>query len=346
MRHWLSPLNVLLVIGLTSAAIFQNCAQKFESECTDCDEWRSIVALEEDEQQQARIAYYDEMQSKVLNDDPTLMLKKNKDQIQSEQAQKFGEEFAAFARLEKGFSGEVFNIYSGDINSESAQLNVSDGRIHAIHRSYADTQFAISYPMPDTDQILIGVYFGFRAQDIRMVINGKLILTSDPEYRFTQSSGVVNFSYLEKRINSTNAALELMIFGRKLSSYELACLSRHTGRLNELNFVLYDGEIEPDSDVDFIQERPEFLAARNILKANSCFKCHGGWINYGEYNFISSGLVSARRPSHSPLWTRMRGTTEIDRDGKKKNMPPNGNAVPVSELDLIKSWILSIEEIN
>ena len=107
--------------------------------------------------------------------------------------------------------------------------------------------------------------------------------------------------------------------------------------------LIFDDQLDPESDVDFIQERPQFIKARNVLKANACFKCHGSWVSYGEYNYVTNRLVASRQPANSSLWTRLKGTIELDRAGKKKDMPLRAPELVDTDLDLIKDWISTVE---
>lgn len=137
---------------------------------------------------------------------------------------------------------------------------------------------AIQYRFSNEDMI-IAVYIGIRVLDIRLVINGKLIAADDTAIISDLTGAPMNFSYLEKNLFVSDSTSELLIFNRKLSTNELASVTRHLGNMNSLANVIYDESIKVDSDVNSIQERPQFLEARAILKANSCFKCHGSWVN-------------------------------------------------------------------
>ena len=180
-------------------------------------------------------------------------------------------------------------------------------------------------------------------QDIRVVLNGILMDAEKNNIIAELVGSPVNFSYIEKNLAVNSASPETFVFKRKLSTYELASMSRHIDKLKGLNVVAYDDSIKVDSDIDFIQERPQFIAARNVLKSNHCFKCHGSWVNYGEYNFVSSELVAPNNMGNSSLWTRLAGTLELNKQNKKKDMPLKEKPLQDEELDTVKAWIRSID---
>lgn len=194
---------------LTVALSFQNCAQKFSSECIDCNEWKSVSADVTAETEAMKIAFYDEQQTKILDEDPFLFLSEVGETVRFKKSQLYGEEFAAVVRFKSSIQGDLFEVFSGPADaqpgtsarSESAKLYVQDGRLHAQHLSVLGQHFTISTPLPSTDEIVVGVYFGYRSEDIRIVVNGRLVQKEEADYRVVQTEGVVNFSYLEKRLS-------------------------------------------------------------------------------------------------------------------------------------------------
>ncbi len=333
----------MLVLIVSTLLFFQNCAKQFSSQCGDCETWKSTANDSVKNEELQKITLYDEKLSELLLKSKELVKHQVDGAIKKESEPFFGEEFAAVVHLPSRFEGLVFNIHSETLDSESARMKIEHGVIFIKHASGDGIAYTMKFPIKNPDKdIILGVFFGTKVLDIRVVMNG-VLLTNDNANMMAQMNGnPVNFSYLEKHIENPKSQIyEMLIFNRKLSSYELASLSRNISRVKNLNLVTFDPLIKQDSDVDFIQERPEFKTARTILKNNNCFKCHGSWVSYGEYNFIANGLIKENSPPNSQLWTRLKGTFEPNKLNQPKDMPLQQPSLKNEELDVLKAWINS-----
>ena len=331
---------IILLLIVSTLLFFQNCAKQLISQCGDCDTWKSTGNEIEFNEEMQKVSFYDEKLSELLLKSKELVSHKVSGVAKKNTTPFFGEEFAAIVHLPSRFEGLVFNIHSDDENSESARMKIENGTIIIQHASREGVAYTMKFPIRKPEkEIVLGVFFGVKVLDIRLVMNGRL-LTNDNTNMMGQMDGdPANFSYLEKRIEVSNSVFETLIFNRKLSSYELASLSRNLNRIKKLDLVVFDPLIKQDSDVDFIRERAEFMAARTVLKNNNCFKCHGSWVSYGEYNFISNGLIKENSPTYSQLWTRLKGTFEPNKLNQPKDMPLQQSALKDEELDTLKTWI-------
>ena len=335
---------IILVGIVTALLLFQNCAKQFSSQCSaDCEEWRSVVAAIDEADEYQKVSFYDEKQFEILSKSPELVAhNKNAVALNLAKTKFFGEEFSAVVHIPAQFQGKVFSIQSENSDAEAARMIVEGNFIYFEHASSKDDYYRIVFAIPPGPKdLILGVFFGIRVLDIRFVANGKLILTDNGSFKTELRGAPVNYSYLEKNLLVSDQAVETMIFNRKLSTYELASVSRQIANMNSFTNVAYDDTIKIDSDVNFIQERSQFLAARQILKSNNCFKCHGSWVNYGEYNYIASGLIKENSAANSPLWTRLAGTLELNKQNKKKDMPLKQTPLKNEELDILKAWIMS-----
>lgn len=335
---------VVLVVIIAALLLFQNCSKQLVSQCTGplCQDWRSVDTENQLTAELQKIAFYDEKQYEVLttNSSHDLVYQPGAPAA----GRFFGDEFAAVVHLPVGYQGSVFNIHSENVKAESSWLSIDAGHVIVGHSTTSGSYYKLKIPIPNPEkQIVVGVYFGVRVQDIRVVLNGILMDAEKNNIIAELVGSPVNFSYIEKNLAVNSASPETFVFKRKLSTYELASMSRHIDKLKGLNVVAYDDSIKVDSDIDFIQERPQFIAARNVLKSNHCFKCHGSWVNYGEYNFVSSELVAPNNMGNSSLWTRLAGTLELNKQNKKKDMPLKEKPLQDEELDTVKAWIRSID---
>ena len=78
---------------------------------------------------------------------------------------------------------------------------------------------------------------------------------------------------------------------------------------------------------------------QRIFDANGCSGCHG-WqyqylVNYSTYGYAPAVLIKPFDPAHSVVYNKITNTGVYG-----SFMPPNGSRVPLSDQDLILTWIL------
>lgn len=329
--------HYFLAILMTTVFVlfFQNCSTQFSS--TQMDNVDLQYALD--------LKVSDEMLYQSLLEEKSLVFwKLNKeDQLKIKNTNPiFADEFSVIAVIPSQVAGDFFEMNSGE-NNEVGKLSYDLSGITAEHISDLENKFKIYSEVKKLNNyIVVGAQFNSKAKNIQLVING-----IKPDKNILSEGSPKNYSYLEKKIKIADSVVEVVVFNRKLSIYELASFSRQLSRLRYLNSVQIDPSIQVntgfDTDFDFSSESNEFQNARIVLVENSCLSCHSGWSGYSELDYIENKLITPGKLTESILWTKLSATTELpiglSEEKSQKNMPLYMPALTQDHVEVLKKWI-------
>lgn len=234
--------------------------------------------------------------------------------------------------------GGLFSVDSG-AGTEESILNIVSGsvRINQIGdlSNFTVKQFpAKTFNSPS----IIAFSSGSKVTGSMVLVDGYL------QKATAQNTGAsLDFSLLAKNLNfDSNRIKEIIFYPRSLSGAELIVISRYMGRKYNLSTVALDPSVL-DADNSTTVETDEAKAAFAVINSR-CLSCHSS-SNNGDFRALTTSkaiqkqLISPGNLANSKLYYRLSGSQV---GPGPRDMPDDG-AIPLSEVQAIEAWILSLQ---
>lgn len=236
--------------------------------------------------------------------------------------------------------GNILSVNSGS-GFEESRITISGGKVSILQIGDA-SNFAVSeFPAKKfTGSTIIAFSSGPKIRDALVLVDGYL------QKAPAQTTGAnLDFSLLAKSIEyDSNRIKEVLVYPRALSGAELNVISRYLAQKNGITNVVLDPAVLDDTGTGGgSSESIEAQTAVAIINAR-CLSCHSS-SNNGDFRALTTSkaiqkqLITAGDLANSKLYYRMSGSSTA---AGPKTMPTDG-AIPLSEVQAIEAWILSID---
>lgn len=250
----------------------------------------------------------------------------------------FATDWSVIAVVNDVSDGNIISVNSG-VNSEESRISISGGRVVFANMgnasNYSSTVFS-NKPLNATT--VFAFSSGPKVADSIVLVDGYL------QKAVPSSTGAnLDFSLLAKTLDYTSSRIkEIVVYPRALNAAELNVMSRYLGQKYNLTVAL-DPAVLDGSSGGGSTNSPEFEAAVAVINSR-CLGCHSS-SNNGDFRglttskAIQKGLITAGNLSASKIYYRLSGSST---SSGPKTMPTDG-ALPLSEVQAIEAWILSIQ---
>lgn len=236
--------------------------------------------------------------------------------------------------------GDIISVNSG-INAEESRLYISGGKVSIANIGNASNYYATQYPMTGLNSTTV---FAFSSGP---KLSNALVLVDGYVQKATAATNGANldFSLLAKSLTFDPARVkEIIVYPRALNAAELNVMSRYLAQKYNLTTVAMDPAIiDETGGGSGSGDSPEYQAAVAVINSR-CLGCHSS-SNNGDFRGLTTSkaiqnqLIVAGNLASSKLYYRLSGSST---GSGPKTMPTDG-AIPLSEVQAIEAWIMSIK---
>lgn len=325
--------NVIFVATIISGCLlflFQNCSKGF-------------VVKEEIMSQESILNYarkLDALYLSALTNSDNISLWEDDTTTLVDNTPALATDWSMIAVVTDTSDGNILSVNSG-AGAEESRVTLSGGKVSILQigdaSNFAVTEFAARSFNPTT---IIAFSSGPKVRDVTVLVDGYL------QKATAQNVGAnLDFSLLAKSIEyDSNRVKEVLVYPRALNAAELNVMSRYLALKHSLTTVVLDPAVIDDTGSDGgTSESIEAQTAIAIINSR-CLGCHSS-ANNGDFRALTTSkaiqkqLITAGDLANSKLYYRMSGSSTA---GGPKTMPTDG-AIPLSEVQAIEAWILSIQ---
>lgn len=251
----------------------------------------------------------------------------------------FATDWSVIAVVNNVSDGDIISVNSG-INAEESRLYISGGKVSIANIGDSSNYYATQYP---TTKLNSTTVFAFSSGP---KLSNALVLVDGYLQKATAASNGANldFSLIAKSLSFDPARVkEIIIYPRALNASELNVMSRYLAQKHNLNTVVMDPAIIDDAGGGGSTDSPEYQAAVAVINSR-CLGCHSS-SNNGDFRGLTTSkaiqkqLIVPGNLAASKLYYRLSGSST---SSGPKTMPSDG-AIPLSEVQAIEAWILSIQ---